>query len=152
MNDTDIPASDDSLDGAIQRRGRPAKAVKKGSRSWAPAAPLGIKSKDPAYRLRWVHAEPANMLRKRAEGWEQAGRNDAVHDRPNGVESGAGTPAGVLEYRDMVLMKIPEEMAQEREVYYRTQAQQQLSGLTARAKTEINARTGALVDGEIKID
>jgi hypothetical protein len=152
MQDTEIVASDDSPDEAIQRRNRNAKPVKKGTRSWAPSAPLGIKSRDPAYRLRWVNTEPSNMLRKRSEGWEPATRHDAVHDRPSGVESGAGTPAGVLEYRDMVLMKIPEEMAQERAAYYQNQARQQLSGLTTRAKADINAKTGALVDGDIKID
>jgi len=52
----------------------------------------------------------------------------------------------------MVLMKIPEEMAQERAAYYQNQARQQLSGLTTRAKADINAKTGALVDGDIKID
>ena len=128
------------------------KVAKKGNRSWAPAAPLGIKAKDPSNRLRWVHAEPANMLKKRAEGWEQASVGDAVHDRPNGVESGSGTPAGVLEYRDMVLMKMPEEMARERESYYREVSQQQLSGLAARTKNDIRSKTGAVVDGEIKID
>jgi len=128
------------------------KNAKKGNRSWTPAAPLGIKAKDPSNRLRWVHAEPANMLRKRAEGWEQADVGDAVHDRPNGVESGAGTPAGVLEYRDMVLMKMPEEMAREREAFYRNASQEQVSGLKTRAKRDIRAKTGVTVDGDITID
>lgn len=128
------------------------KVAKKGSRSWAPAAPLGIKAKDPSNRLRWVHAEPANMLKKRAEGWEQANVGDAVHDRPNGVESGSGTPAGVLEYRDMVLMKMPEEMAREREAYYRNASQEQVSGLKTRAKRDIRAKTGVTVEGDITID
>lgn len=92
------------------------------------------------------------MLKKRAEGWERASRSDAVHDRPHGVESGVGSPADVLEYRDMVLMKLPEEVAREREAYYRTQAQQQLSGLQSRATNEIRAKTGAMVNGSIQID
>jgi hypothetical protein len=128
------------------------KVAKKGNRSWRPAAPLGIKAKDPSNRLRWVHAEPANMLKKRAEGWEQADVGDAVHDRPNGVESGSGTPAGVLEYRDMVLMKMPEEMAREREAYYRNASQEQVSGLKTRAKRDIRAKTGVTVEGDITID
>jgi len=132
-------------------RGRK-KVAKKGNRRWAPAAPLGIKAKDPSNRLRWVHAEPANMLKKRAEGWEQASVGDAVHDRPNGVESGSGTPAGVLEYRDMVLMKMPEEMAREREAYYRNASQEQVSGLKTRAKRDIRAKTGVTVEGDITID
>lgn len=145
--------NDEILGGEVEPkvRGR-AKPAKKGNRSWTPAAPLAIRSKDPASRLRWVHTDPANMLKKRAEGWEQANRHDAIHDRPNGVESGIGAPTGVLEYRDMVLMKIPEEMAREREAYYREVSQQQLSGLTARARNDIQARTGAVVDGDIKID
>jgi len=43
-------------------------------------------------------------------------------------------------------------VAREREAYYRTQAQQQLSGLQSRAKTEIRRQTGATVDGSIQID
>lgn len=146
--DNEVPAGESDF----AMRGRGKKPVKKGSRSWVPAAPLGIKSRDPAARLRWVSTESANMLKKRAEGWEMASKNDAVHDRPNGVESGVGTSAGVLEYRDMVLMKIPEEMARAREDYYREAAQQQLAGLTARAKNDIRSKTGAVIDGEIKID
>lgn len=141
----------DSAAGALAEKGRK-KSAKKGNRSWAPAAPLGIKSRDSSSRLRWVHAEPANMLKKRAEGWEQADAGDAVHDRPNGVESGKGSPAGVLEYRDMVLMKMPEEMAQEREAYYRNASQEQLTGLKTRTKRDIRSKTGVTVEGDITID
>lgn len=149
MADNEIESGSGAL--ADSLRGRK-KAVKKGNRSWQPAAPLGIKAKDPSSRLRWVHAESANMLKKRAEGWEQADVGDAVHDRPNGVESGAGTPAGVLEYRDMVLMKMPEEMAREREAYYRNTSQEQLQGLKTRAKRDIRSKTGVSVEGDITID
>lgn len=145
-------ANETVSDGEPILRGRGSKPQKKGNRSWAPAAPLGIKSRDPSFRLRWVHAEPANMMRKQAEGWEQANSSDAVHDRPNGVESGRGSPAGVLEYRDMVLMKIPEEMARERASYYESRTRETLSGLTAKAKNEIRAKTGVSVSGEIQID
>lgn len=148
-DNSEIESAAGALADAVKGR---RKVAKKGNRSWAPAAPLGIRSKDPSSRLRWVHAEPANMLRKRAEGWEQARMGDAIHDRPNGVDSGVGTPAGVLEYRDMVLMKMPEEMAREREEYYRNASQEQVSGLKTRTKRDIRARTGVTVEGDITID
>lgn len=139
---------------AIVTRGRTTKTAtpKKGNRSWTPAAPLGLKARNPEDRLRWVSTDQANLMKKRAEGWEYADKGDAVHDRPNGVESGVGAPAGVLEYRDMVLMKMPEELAREREAYYQARAQEQLSGLSSRTKRDIAAQTGAIVEGEIKID
>jgi len=128
------------------------KPAKKGNRSWAPAAPLGLKSRDPSNRLRWVHSEAANVLRKKAEGWEPAAAGDAVHDRPHGVESGQGLPAGILEYRDSILMKMPEELALARDSYYRDRAGQQLSGIATRSKRKIRDATGVPVDGEITID
>tara|TARA_R110000868_G_scaffold243723_2_gene499746 strand:+ start:137 stop:595 length:459 start_codon:yes stop_codon:yes gene_type:complete len=134
----------------VKKKAKP--AAKKGNRSWAPAAPLGLKSRDLSNRLRWVHTEAANVLRKKAEGWVPASAGDAVHDRPHGVESGDGLPAGILEYRDSILMKMPEELALARDRYYRDRAGQQLSGITGRAKRKIRDATGVAVDGEITID
>lgn len=126
--------------------------AKKGTRSWQPAAPLAIKSRDPNTRIKWVSTDPANMLRKRAEGWEPAMAGDASHARPNGVDNGKGIPAGVTEFRDMVLMKMPEEMARERDAYYQKRAADQLGAIKNRAKTEIRNATGVPVDGEITIE
>jgi len=129
-----------------------AKKKAKGTRSWRPAAPLGLKSRDGASRLRWVHTDAANVLRKKAEGWTPATHGDAVHDRPNGVENGEGMPSGVLEYRDSVLMKMPEELARARDTYYRDQGIKQLTGITGRTKRNIQNETGVAVEGSIKID
>lgn len=136
----------------VERKKSGPKPKKTGTRSWAPAAPLGIRSSNPDYRVKWVYTDPANMMRKRAEGWVPADVGDAIHDRPHGVETGKGAPSGVLEYRDMILMKIPEEMARERADYYDKQAKRQLNGVNARAKKEIRQGTGVEVTGDITIE
>jgi len=52
----------------------------------------------------------------------------------------------------MVLMKMPEEMAREREAYYRNASQEQLTGLKTRTKRDIRSKTGVTVEGDITID
>ena len=125
---------------------------RKGNRSWVPAAPLAIKSADPEYRLKWVHSDPANVMRKRAEGFVNAEPGDATHDRPPGVESGTGRHGSVTQYRDMVLMKIPEEMALARADYYETAAKKQLNGVKTRSKQDLRDKTGVTVTGDITIE
>jgi hypothetical protein len=133
------------------RKGKMVKKTK-GTRSWAPAAPLDIKSADPNFRLKWVHVDAANMMRKRAEGWVNADHGDATHNRPHGVESGKGGPSSVVEYRDMVLMKIPEEMALARAEYYEAQAQKQLHGIKQRTKNDSRNQSGVHLTGEVTIE
>lgn len=128
------------------------KAKKKGNRSWRPAAPLALKAKDSSFRMKWGHTDPARMMRARAEGWEPADPGDAIHDRPSGVDAGKGTPAGVVEYRDMVLLKMPEELARERDAYYREAAMNQLNAIKTRAKKEIRQQTGVSVEGSVTIE
>jgi len=151
--ETDSEAGEPQVEkAATPKKGAKAKAKKTGSRSWRPAAPLALKSRDPAFRLKWGRSDPAQMMRARAEGWVQADPKDAIHDRPNGVEGGQGAPAGVTEYRDMVLLKMPEELARERDAYYREAAQKQLRGIRTRAKREIRQQTGISVEGEVTIE
>jgi len=140
------------LDAGEQPTEKKAKKVAKGTRSWKPAAPLAIKSRDPNYRIKWVHTDAANVLRKKAEGWAMADTGDARHARPGSVESGAGDGGSITEFRDMVLMKMPESMARERDAYYQNRANEQLMGVKDRDKKKIRAATGVLVDGEITIE
>jgi hypothetical protein len=134
-------------------KGKKAKVEKrKGNRSWVPAAPLAIKSADKDYRLKWVYADAANVMRKRAEGFVNAEPGDATHDRPPGVESGTGRHGSVTQYRDMVLMKIPEEMALARAEFYEEAAKRQLHGVKSRSKQDLRDKTGVTVTGDITIE
>lgn len=128
------------------------KPKKKGNRSWRPAAPLGLKAKNPNFRMKWGHTDPARMMRAQAEGWVPADPGDAVHDRPSGVDAGKGAPSSITEYRDMVLLKMPEEMAKERDAYYREAASSQLNGIKTRAKKEIRQQTGVAIEGSVTIE
>lgn len=127
---------------------------RKGNKSWRPAALLEVKSRDPSFRLRWVDADPANLMRKRAEGWVTAEKGDAVHDRPPTVESGSGDQSSITSYRNMVLMKMPEEMALARAEYYQEQAAAQVATIKDRLNEDLGQRTGGKVQatGRITIE
>ena len=91
---------------------------KKGKPSWRPAQALDVKVRDKSMRPRWVNKDPANISKKLAEGWTFVDKGQAEHARPSNVETGKGL-GGMTEYRDVVLMHIPEETAQARAEYYR---------------------------------
>lgn len=131
---------------------------KKGRPSWRPAARLDVTGKRPGYETRWVDKEAANYQRKHAEGWRPVNGtlgSHAKHDHPN--LTGDGKALGsTVEYRDMVLMEIPEEQYQEHRAYYAEQTRLQTVGLKAKAEQENAAnakgRAAAHIYGKITIE
>lgn len=124
------------------------KPVKKGTPSWRPHKTLEVKSQRPGFRQRWVNADPANLEKKQAEGWKFA--EAAEHDRPKGVEHGKGL--GTLkQYRDLVLMEMPEDMAQARSEYYQNETKAQVGGITKRLKDKL-AQGNAASYGDVQIN
>lgn len=112
--------------------------VKKGKPSWKPAARLPVRNAPEGYRLRWVHKEPANLARKAAEDWIPATSINgfkAEHIAPELVQDGKSLTSAV-EYRDLVLMALPEERAQERDGYYAEQTRKQTVGLKKQVEKE----------------
>lgn len=127
------------------------KQNKKGTSSWRPFKTLDVKKKDTAKRLRWVNTDPANLERKQAEGWVFAQDAETVHDRPKGVDHGKGI--GTLkQYRDLVLMEMPEDQAEARAEYYRERTRHQSDGVTKQVRDKVNqGLPGATVYGDVKI-
>jgi hypothetical protein len=123
------------------------KPVKKGNASWRPAKTLEVKHQRPGFRQRWVNTDPANVQKKQAEGWVYSKEE---HDRPKGVDHGKNLGT-VSQYRDLVLMEIPEETAQARAEYYRQETQAMVGGITKRLKNKI-AEGNAATYGEIQIN
>ncbi len=113
----------------MNKRGRPPK--KKGRSSWKPASMLTVVDKPEGYRTRWVSKDSLNMQRKKAEGWLMANEingTEATHEHPD--KMGDGRPlTSVKEYRDMVLMVLPEEIAKERDEYFREKTDKQTADL-----------------------
>ena len=137
--------------------------VKKGRQSWKPASVTDVVDKEPGYRYRWANKMPDNLAKKHAEGWETVSgvtsdQASAVSD--NKMDSGKNLTS-VYEKRDVVLQRIPEEIAQERDDYMNAQTQKRTLGLTAHLKKEAGQNKtplhgsitiGSLKGGETVID
>lgn len=131
---------------------------KKGRPSWKPASRLSVSGKREGYVQRWVDEEPANLQRKKADGWNPVNGtlgSHVKHEHPD--LTGDGKPLGsTVKYRNMVLMEIPEEDYKAHREYYAEQTRLQTVGLKARAEHENAAnargRAAAQLYGKITIE
>lgn len=97
---------------------------------WAPPSRLDAPPAPPGYKHRWIRAEVAghedriNVASKVREGYELV-RSDEYPDFP--VPSAEdGRHAGVISVGGMLLARIPEETAAERNDHYRRRASDQV--------------------------
>lgn len=130
----------------------PETALKKGNASWKPASLNEFRNKEDGYRYRMVNKDPVNMAKKIAEQWEPiSGIQGAAtsHENPNRIEQGKPLTS-VNEGHDWVLMRVPEEVALERDAYFNAETERRTAGLTAHIKKDL-ATTGAGMHGEITI-
>lgn len=134
--------------------------AKKGRQSWRPAKRLSIRGQTPGFRLRWANKDPANIQKKLAEGWVPANKTNGINveqEFPGLVHDGSPL-SGCPEYRDAVLMALPEETAQERTAYFAEQSAKQIRAVKDRAQAEndanarkYGARPTSLRGGELVI-
>lgn len=133
----------------------PRKAVKKGKPSWKPAAMLTVTKPIDGHRTRWVSKDPQNILRKQAEGWVYANEIYGIkreHEHPEKVEDGHSLTS-TTEYRDMVLMALPEELAEARDEYFQEKTEQQTRGLKRNLEEDMrNGENTATIHGKIVIE
>lgn len=114
-------------------------AQKKGRKSWSPAQKLAITDQDPGFRYRWCEKDQANLDKKLAEGWafvDPTKGLKADHLRPEHVSDGK-PQQGAKEYRELVLMALPEEVAQARDRYFQDRTDQQTLGLNAELRRDL---------------
>lgn len=133
--------------------GRPARQeLKKGNSSWKPASVTDVAGKDPNYRYRWCHKDPDNLASKDAEGWETVTglMSDQVEPVENNRMDEGKKMTSVYEKRDVILKRIPEEIAQQRDAYYNNESARRVAGLTAHIKKEAG-KEGAEVHGDITV-
>lgn len=102
----------------------------KGNKSWKPAILLDVPNKRAGFRYRWRLRETDNIQKALQEGWE-------FENRPSGHVAPAVDPAvdivdetgrlktSLTEFRELVLMRLPEEIAVERDEYYEIQTEAQ---------------------------
>jgi len=120
---------------------------------WQPATLLdNIKGLDTEeFTYRWVNTDHANLAKKQAEGWDVVNSNKGgkeEHERANELKDGAPLTDTLTEYRDLVLMKMPKELADARSDYYKQVHDDRISGLVSNAKSQPG---GSVIEGQIKI-
>lgn len=113
---------------------------KKGNRSWKPASLLDLKNKDPNFRYRHVRKDDDNIARKLAEGWEFVDGLDKVeHTEPTGRPDLGKRLTSVIEGRDWITMKMPEETARARDEYINAKTAQSEQLLTVQTKRDLGS-------------
>lgn len=122
-------------------RGIPNKSKKKGRPSWDEASTLLVYNKagdmfekgDDGFRYRWETDDPHRIQIQKARGWE------IVSDMATtGVSRGAEADSiddgkqmtSVNQYKELVLMRLPEEDAKEREQYMQEKSDRQMQIVT----------------------
>ena len=132
--------------------------VKKGTKSWKPAAYLPIKDAPKGYRAKWCLDEPANIERLEQEGWlhpHQVGQGTNVQrqDRAT-IEDGKNLTPNAKKYRELRLMYLPMEDFEARQEYIAKKNQDQIRGLKRHLKDGIEKEEGksASVYGKIIIE
>lgn len=125
--------------GQEQSNNDAAPSPKKGKRSWAPAQKLEVRNKKANLRYRWVSKDPENVDRKLAEGYTFANKTtgaQAEHMKPGAVSDGQELTTAT-EYREMVLMAVPEETAQARQEYFQELTDKQTVGLKGALQRDV---------------
>lgn len=133
--------------------GRPkTEPLKKGKPSWKPAALNVFDNLEPGYRYRQMRKDPENLVKKTQEGWEVVGgvqSPETSHEAADNI--GEHKPlTSIIEGRDWILGRIPEELAQSRDEYINAKTESRTRGLTAHIKKDLG-ESGAAMHGEITI-
>lgn len=102
---------------------------KKGRRTWRPATQLDVTHKEKGFRYRWLDTDPANIDKKKREGWEVVSGVQGKQAEEHVSQTGNTGMTSLVQYRELTLGRLPEDIAKERDEYF--------NGLT-------NARTAAL--------
>lgn len=124
--------------------------AKKGRPAWKPASVTDVTDKEAGYRYRWSNKSPDNLAKKEAEGWETVSKvtSDKVQEVDDRKIHSGKNLSSVHEKHDVVLQRMPEEVAQSRDEYMNNKTQKRTMGLTAHLRKEVG---GAQLHGKITI-
>ena len=101
---------------------------------WAPPQLLPDPNPEPGYAFRWIristlnNADPLNISAKLREGWEPVKASDHPEIRLFGSSGNVQFPDSV-EVGGLLLCKTPAEFVDQREAYYRNQADSQMQSV-----------------------
>lgn len=133
------------------RRGRPPQ-IKKGKSTWKPASAIEVVDKDPDYVYRWSNKTADNLAKKAMEGWETVsgttGDNASLLDADR-IKDGKQLTS-THEKHDVILQRIPVEMAEARREYYQEKTDRRTAALTEHIEKDARER-GTKTHGEITI-
>lgn len=136
---------DQSEDKKVEQQAAPAK--KKGNASWQ--VPTGeVLQKEKGYGYRWTaESEIPGRLQ---EGWTlvQAKPGEATFVDGKDKVFGGTRLDTVMAKKDRVLMRMPDEMIEQRNSYYNKRAENQVMAIKQRASEQ----AGETLHGEIKIE
>lgn len=122
--------------------------MKKGNRSWKPATVLATFKRNPDYRYKYVRDDADNIARHLAEHWEMA--NETIDPKvQTDVKEQIDPITRGRKVRELVLMRLPLEVYEQRKAYYDNETDKSEAGLKARLQSEIGA---APVHGTVEIE
>lgn len=113
-------------------------------RRWAPASLLPDPNPEPGYVFRWIRmstmnqADPMNVSSKLREGWEPVKASAHPEIQLAAVENDKHRDNIVI--GGLMLCKIPTEMAEDRDAFYRTQAENQMRSVDNNLMRESDPR------------
>lgn len=102
-------------------------------RSWTPPSRLDAPPAPPGYKHRWIRAESdgkedrTNVAGKLREGYELVRAEEHQNFVVPAMDD--GRHAGVIGVGGLLLARIPEEIAEERNAHYQQRTQEQLSAV-----------------------
>jgi len=129
-------------------------------RSWRPASRIEVPAKlrNPRFEYYWASSGiPGNMQKKLMEGWEIdkeiAPKMRELGLLPPTLEDGKFKD-DVFRMREMILLRMPVELLQERREYYREKSslQKAVKKANEEMKGEIESQKGASTYGKITIE
>lgn len=101
-------------------------------KKWAPPSALPNANPEPGYALRWIrvstlgNADPGNISAKLQEGWEPVKASEHPEIQ---THSRNGTFPDSIEIGGLILCKTPQEFVDQRDAFYRTQADGQMQSV-----------------------
>jgi len=109
---------------------------------WTPPSTLEAPQAPPGYKYRWLREsllgtdDKTNMSKRIREGWEPVRSEDHPDFHAPTIEGGRND--GVIGVGGLILAKIPEETAEERNAYYRGMAENQMEALDSNLMRQSN--------------
>jgi hypothetical protein len=109
---------------------------------WTPPSTLEAPQAPAGYKYRWLREsllgtdDKTNMSKRIREGWEPVRSEDHPDFHAPTIEGGRND--GVIGVGGLILAKIPEETAEERNAYYRGMAENQMEALDSNLMRQSN--------------